>query len=65
LYNLHLGAAFNGSRLNQLYRESVDEEAILGELDLLFGRYARERGKDEFFGDYLLRSGVVRTEKAA
>ncbi|HLF32492.1 MAG TPA: NADPH-dependent assimilatory sulfite reductase hemoprotein subunit, partial [Xanthomonadales bacterium] len=28
LYNLHLGAAFNGTRLNTLYRESVQEADI-------------------------------------
>jgi sulfite reductase (NADPH) hemoprotein beta-component len=59
LYNLHLGAAFNGSRLNTLYRESVHEEDILKTLDELFTRYADSRQDEESFGDFLHRSGVV------
>ena len=59
LYNLHLGAAFNGSRLNTLYRESVHEEDILRILDELFSKYADTRQAEESFGDFLHRSGVV------
>lgn len=59
-YNLHLGAAFNGERLNRLYRESIDEKALLELLDDLFKRYSSERENDEHFGDYLLRAGVVK-----
>jgi sulfite reductase (NADPH) hemoprotein beta-component len=57
LYNLHLGAAFDGTRLNQLWRESVDEPGLLDELDGLFGAYAAERDSGEAFGDFLLRTG--------
>jgi len=59
LYNLHLGAAFNGSRLNSLYRESVYEKDILEVLDELFIQYSEGRQENESFGDYLHRSGVV------
>lgn len=31
-YNMYLGAAFNGSRLNKIYKENVDEATILQEL---------------------------------
>lgn len=57
LYNLHLGAAHNGSRLNRLYRESIGEAEILRVLDGLFAAWSRERKADEHFGDYLRRSG--------
>lgn len=57
LYNLHLGAAFNGTRLNTLYRESVREADILRILDALFGEYAASRQSRETFGDFLQRSG--------
>jgi len=56
LYNLHLGAAFNGSRLNRLWREGVREADVLSELDTLFGRYAAQRAPGEPFGDFLMRT---------
>ncbi len=61
LYNLHLGAAFNGSRLNTLYRESVHEADILHILDELFSDYAAARLQSESFGDFLQRRGVLDT----
>ncbi|HEV2606861.1 MAG TPA: assimilatory sulfite reductase (NADPH) hemoprotein subunit [Xanthomonadaceae bacterium] len=60
-YNLMLGADHRGQRLNALYRENIDEAAILGALDPLFARYAGERARDEYFGDFLLRSGLLRS----
>jgi sulfite reductase (NADPH) hemoprotein beta-component len=57
LYNLHLGAAHNGTRLNRLFREGVREAEILSELDTLFAAWSAEQQTDEGFGDYLLRSG--------
>jgi sulfite reductase (NADPH) hemoprotein beta-component len=59
-YNLYLGAAFNGERLNRLHRENIDEATILAELDPLFARYAADRRPDEHFGDFLVRAGVIR-----
>jgi sulfite reductase (NADPH) hemoprotein beta-component len=59
LYNLHLGAAFDGSRLNRLVRESVNEEDTLALLDELFADYAARRHPAEYFGDYLLRAGEL------
>jgi len=58
-YDLRLGADFIGQRLNQVYRENVDEATILNALDPLFARYAAERGEDEGFGDFLLRVGIL------
>jgi len=58
-YNLMLGADHRGQRLNALYRENIDEAQILRELDPLLTRYAAERAPDEYFGDFLLRTGVV------
>ncbi|TAL83039.1 MAG: assimilatory sulfite reductase (NADPH) hemoprotein subunit [Rhodanobacter sp.] len=58
-YDLRLGADFSGQRLNQVYRENVDEATILDTLDPLFARYAAERAQDEGFGDFLLRAGVL------
>ena len=58
-YNLMIGADHRGQRLNTLYRENIDEAAILATLDPLFARYATERGAGERFGDFLVRGGVV------
>jgi sulfite reductase (NADPH) hemoprotein beta-component len=58
-YNLMIGADHRGQRLNTLYRENIDESAILAALDPLFARYATERGTSERFGDFLVRAGVV------
>jgi sulfite reductase (NADPH) hemoprotein beta-component len=59
LYNLHLGAAWDGSRLNRLHSESVTEEGILETLDPLFAAYAAGRLPQEHFGDFLLREGFM------
>ena len=59
LYNLYLGAAFNGTRLNTLYRESVQEADILKVLDGLFALFATSRNDDETFGNFLHRTGVI------
>jgi len=58
-YDLRLGADFRGQRLNQLYRENVDEAALLDVLDQLFARFAGERAAGEHFGDFLLRAAVL------
>lgn len=57
-YDLRLAADFSGQRLNRVYRENVDEAAIIAALDPLFARYARERAVHEHFGDFLLRAHV-------
>ena len=61
-YNLMLGADHRGDRLNTLYRENIDEQAILVALDPLFARYARERTQGERFGDFLVRAGILATD---
>lgn len=61
LYNLHLGAAFNGSRLNVKFRESVNEAEILSILDHLFSEYHEHANPDEAFGDFLVRNKVLIT----
>ncbi len=59
-YNLYLGAAFNGERLNKLYKEMLNEEAILNELRPIIMRYAQERFRGERFGDFVIRKGYVK-----
>jgi sulfite reductase (NADPH) hemoprotein beta-component len=62
-YNLMLGADRSGQRLNTLYRENIDEAEILAALDPLFARYAAEAHARIGFGDFLIRSDVLRNDR--
>ena len=59
-YNIYLGAAFDGARLNKLYKPSVKSEDIVNELAPIIRRYATERQEGEHFGDFTIRAGYVR-----
>ncbi len=59
-YNLQLGGDRLGERLNATYKDSVDEETILKELDSLFGYYRTERVAGETFGDFVVRKELVK-----
>jgi sulfite reductase (NADPH) hemoprotein beta-component len=54
-YNLLLGGAADGSRLNQPHRENATEAEILETLDPLFARFTAERIAHESFGDFCNR----------
>lgn len=58
-YNLYLGAAHDGSRLNRLYKESLNEQEILDALTPLLADFAQERTCDESFGDFVIRKQIV------
>ena len=59
-YNMYLGGDVRGERLNRLYLENINEERILNELNSIFEGFARERLPEETFGDFVIRSGIVR-----
>ena len=59
-YNIYLGAAHDGSRLNKLYKPSVKAEEIVNELAPIIRRYATERQEGEHFGDFTIRAGYVK-----
>ena len=59
-YNVYLGAAFNGSRLNILYKPNVPTTDIVPLLGPIIRRYAIERTPGERFGDFVLRAGYVK-----
>jgi sulfite reductase (NADPH) hemoprotein beta-component len=63
-YNLYLGASHPGDRLNKLYREMLDEDGILRELSPLLAAYATGREPNESFGDFVVRTGVVKATVA-
>ena len=63
-YNVYLGGNTGGTRIPKLYKENVDEQTIIAELDSLIGRWATERNTDEQgnterFGDFVIRVGIV------
>jgi sulfite reductase (NADPH) hemoprotein beta-component len=62
-YNLHLGGNREGTRLNSIYKESLNEEEILQELDHLFSTYSREQQNNETFGDFIIRQGIINALK--
>jgi sulfite reductase (NADPH) hemoprotein beta-component len=64
-YTLRLGADAVGSRLNVVYRDNIDENAIVTLLDELIGRYSVERHTDERFGDFLWRANLLKPETRA
>ena len=58
-YNLQLGGDNQGQRLNKTFKESLDEKAILEELDNLFASFKNERLDDEKLGDFVMRKELV------
>ncbi|MDT8450240.1 MAG: NADPH-dependent assimilatory sulfite reductase hemoprotein subunit [Wenzhouxiangellaceae bacterium] len=58
-YNLYLGAAPDGSRLNRLVLDNADEAAILDAIDGWFGRFAADGQQGEAFGNFAVRGGLV------
>jgi len=54
-YNLHLGAAADGTRLNTLVAENIDPPEILSILDDFLGAWRAEGGEGESFGDFAHR----------
>jgi sulfite reductase (NADPH) hemoprotein beta-component len=64
-YTLRLGADAIGSRLNVVYADNIDENAMIARLDELIARYAAERHAEERFGDFLWRAQILGAEKRA
>lgn len=58
-YNLMLGGGHTGERLNKLYRSSLKEDEILAVLKPMLKRWSLERHDGEFFGDWVIRAGII------
>jgi sulfite reductase (NADPH) hemoprotein beta-component len=63
-YNLYLGAAADGTRLNKLHRADVDHDAILATLTPLLHDYAARRRPGESFGDFVIHAGHIHATTA-
>ncbi|OAT49530.1 assimilatory sulfite reductase (NADPH) hemoprotein subunit [Providencia heimbachae] len=59
-YNLHLGGNRIGTRIPRMYRENITSAEILSLLDEMIGHWASERFEREGFGDFLIRTDVVK-----
>jgi sulfite reductase (NADPH) hemoprotein beta-component len=59
VYNVYLGAGFDGARLNKLYRSDVPESKLVKVLSPVLEAYARDREEGERFGDFTIRAGFV------
>ncbi|HDN2511519.1 MULTISPECIES: assimilatory sulfite reductase (NADPH) hemoprotein subunit [Providencia] len=59
-YNLHLGGNRIGTRIPRMYRENISSAEILSILDDLIGDWAKNRLAQEGFGDFLIRTEVVK-----
>ena len=64
-YALYLGAKYNGTRLNKLYRQSVTVDESLALLGPIIKRYALERQSGEQFGDFCVRTVLAEGEALA
>lgn len=59
-YNLHLGGDALGTRIPKMYKENIGEDEIFSILDELIGAWAKDRQVKEAFGDFLIRTQVIK-----
>ncbi|MCL6379931.1 assimilatory sulfite reductase (NADPH) hemoprotein subunit [Pectobacterium brasiliense] len=59
-YNLHLGGNREGTRIPRMYRENINETEILAEMDRLIGLWAQDRQQNEGFGDFVIRTNIIK-----
>ncbi|MER2474827.1 assimilatory sulfite reductase (NADPH) hemoprotein subunit [Photorhabdus laumondii] len=59
-YNLHLGGNRIGTRIPRMYKENISSQAILSIMDELIGRWAAGRQPNEGFGDFLIRTDIIK-----
>jgi sulfite reductase (NADPH) hemoprotein beta-component len=62
-YNLYLGAGFHGERLNKMYKENIGEDEIIETLEPMIHAYAKKRKKDERFGDFCVRTDIIKATR--
>jgi len=58
-YNMNLGADVIGTRLNKIYKENLNEEEILNELDILFQRLCTKRKRKKRLAILIVRERSV------
>lgn len=59
-YNLYIGGNKIGNRIPKIYKENITEKEIFIHLEYLIKRWSEKRQKREDFGDFVIRSGIVK-----
>ena len=59
-YNLHTGGNRAGTRIPRLFKENITKAEILAILDNWIGDWAKNRLENECFGDFAVRTGIVK-----
>ncbi|QCI21715.1 assimilatory sulfite reductase (NADPH) hemoprotein subunit [Buchnera aphidicola (Hyadaphis tataricae)] len=59
-YNLYIGGNRIGSRIPKIYKENITEKEILINLDFLIKVWSNHRQKEEDFGDFTIRKGIIK-----
>ncbi|WP_434527032.1 assimilatory sulfite reductase (NADPH) hemoprotein subunit [Photorhabdus asymbiotica] len=59
-YNLYLGGNRIGTRIPRMYKENISSEEILSIMDKLIGFWAMGRQPNEGFGDFLIRTDIIK-----
>jgi sulfite reductase beta subunit-like hemoprotein len=57
-YNIYLGGNYEGTRLNKLFEEHVDDSILADRISSLIDLYNNMKNKDERFGDFCDRTGI-------
>ncbi len=63
-YNIYVGGDYEGTRINQLFKEKVTFEELANEIAALFDRWKKEANDGEAFGDWSYRLGVEKLLEA-
>ncbi|MGB1197841.1 MAG: assimilatory sulfite reductase (NADPH) hemoprotein subunit [Thalassotalea sp.] len=64
-YNMHLGGNISGTRVPKMYKENLNEQDVLAEIDSLVARWSTEREVNEGFGDFVIRVGIIAEVKVS
>ena len=59
-YNLYTGGNREGTRIPRLFKENITEPEILDIINQWVGAWAQGREANEGFGDFAVRSGIVK-----
>ena len=59
-YNLYTGGNREGTRIPRLFKENITEEEILEIIDGWLEQWAKGRLNNEGFGDFAVRTGIVK-----
>ena len=63
-YNLYLGAAHDGSRLNKLFKKDIEGVKVREALAPVIADFAKNKTSGEHFGDFTIRKNYVKATTA-